>query len=361
MKQLSLFICSVFFITFFQQSSLQGQSAPAEIDYVIGGGGDFSSDANAEFSMAINPQVTFPAIPAAAEFNAIMYIPTSQVTGSEVFTILDDATNGGSMTYQGPGFAYSDGNTYFSFVYSGSGINLSNFGSGSFQLIFSVDVANGDPSAVWNIADGSTTLFTDTGVRSALNVSGFNELTFTANAALPVDLVSFQATAVGENALLTWQTETELNNAGFEIQHSVNGQDWNTLGFVEGQGTASIANDYRYFHEQPKGGNNYYRLMQVDYDGGFEYSSIEVLNWATTRVEVRLFPNPVNELLNVQVSESYKEGSYQLFNAMGQLVRTAILNGDQLIRVELGDLPKGSYVIQVQLDQERVVQNILIQ
>ncbi|MEM1319412.1 MAG: T9SS type A sorting domain-containing protein [Bacteroidota bacterium] len=361
MQQLRVLICFVFLITLFQLQSAQAQSAPSDISYIIGGGGSFGSDNNAEFAMAINPGSTFPAIPAAAELTVIMYIPTSQVTGSEVFTILDDATNGGSINYQAPGFAYTDGNTYFSFVYSGTGIDLSTFGSGNFELIFSVDVANGTPSAVWTIADGTTALFTDFNIRSALNVSGFNELTLTANAPLPVELVYFQATAVDDQSLLTWQTATELDNAGFDIQHSLNGRDWNTLDFVEGQGTTDLFNDYRYFHQEPKSGSNYYRLKQIDYDGEYEYSAIKVVQRLGTALEVKVFPNPVSEVLNVEVQMNYKEGNYQLFNMAGQLVRSNVLIGENLTQVGLGDLPKGSYILQVQVDGAKEVRNILVQ
>ncbi|MCB9298124.1 MAG: hypothetical protein H6559_34125 [Lewinellaceae bacterium] len=58
--------------------------------------------------------------------------------------------------------------------------------------------------------------------------------------ALPVTWVSFEAREGKEGIALHWETGAEENNAGFDVQRSRDGIDWETLGFVEGRGTGAI-------------------------------------------------------------------------------------------------------------------------
>ena len=78
--------------------------------------------------------------------------------------------------------------------------------------------------------------------------------------ALPVELTSFTAKAENNNVMLNWETATELNNLGFEIQRSkelnplISG--WHTLGFVKGRGTSVTSSSYSFTDKNPYRGNN---------------------------------------------------------------------------------------------------------
>ena len=65
------------------------------------------------------------------------------------------------------------------------------------------------------------------------------------NTVLPVELVSFTATANGMNTNLHWSTATEINNSGFEIQRRQT-SDWAKVGFVAGAGTSNSPRNYSY-------------------------------------------------------------------------------------------------------------------
>ncbi len=111
-------------------------------------------------------------------------------------------------------------------------------------------------------------------------------VTTDANAALPVELTYFSATSSNSKVTLEWQTTTEVNNYGFEIerQQSENGtlnSEWETIGFVQGHGNSNSPKEYSFvdtrpFGENPPGGQLEYRLKQVDTDGTFEYYTITV-------------------------------------------------------------------------------------
>ena len=101
------------------------------------------------------------------------------------------------------------------------------------------------------------------------------------NEPVPVELISFTASANNSIINLNWSTATELNNSGFEVQRKAGTSDWNIIGFIAGFGTTTTQNNYSYTDQNPFVGNNIYRLKQIDYDGTFEYSQ---------EVEVELVP-----------------------------------------------------------------------
>src|SRR3970040_843358 len=94
---------------------------------------------------------------------------------------------------------------------------------------------------------------------------------------IPVELISFIATANGKEVTLIWTTATELNNQGFEVQRKFGSNDFVTIGSVKGYGTTTSPNNYTYIDKLTDAGKYFYRLKQIDYGGTFEYSNeIEV-------------------------------------------------------------------------------------
>jgi len=120
-------------------------------------------------------------------------------------------------------------------------------------------------------------------------------MVFTASSALPVELQSFTATVNGSAVELHWSTATETNNYGFEIERKSN-DEWEAIGFVEGQGTINAPHYYS-FVDSRASGTVTYRLKQMNRDGTFEYSqSIEVYaNGIPTNFALsQNHPNPFN-------------------------------------------------------------------
>ncbi len=91
---------------------------------------------------------------------------------------------------------------------------------------------------------------------------------------LPVELVAFAAVADGPDVLLTWETASETNNAGFWIERAQSDETWTDLGFVSGSGTTLEAQSYRWRASHLTPGHYRFRLRQVDLDGAFEHGPI---------------------------------------------------------------------------------------
>ncbi|MEL6273709.1 MAG: hypothetical protein AAFU03_01215, partial [Bacteroidota bacterium] len=118
---------------------------------------------------------------------------------------------------------------------------------------------------------------------------------FNCNAALPVELVDFQARANrSQEVELSWQTEVEINNDYFVVEHATDNRDFQDLLRVNGAGNYDGILNYEALHPNPAPGNNYYRLRQVDYDGTFTHSDLRRVTIARSAGVngVEIYPNP---------------------------------------------------------------------
>lgn len=170
---------------------------------------------------------------------------------------------------------------------------------------------------------------------------------------LPVTLVFFTGNMVGDEAVLNWLTASELNNSGFEVEHSLNGIDFESIGWVNGNGTTNIPNTYNFVQENLSGGIHYYRLKQIDFDGVFEYSNIISLEYKSN-VKVKIFPVPAQNMLNVNInSKDIQNAQLNIVDVSGKRLRT-ITQVNSNNQIDLSYLPSGSYFIQINWNNNQV-------
>ncbi len=178
--------------------------------------------------------------------------------------------------------------------------------------------------------------------------------------ALPVTFTSFTASEHGDDVLLQWQTATENNNSGFEIQHSTNGSSWDVINFVNGSGNSNALQHYNYTHLNPGKGLHYYRIRQIDDDGHSTLTAIRIINIKGDPV-IQVYPNPAKDKLFITSTFGKNIQELRIFNASAQQVlqRTNILNGSS---INVSNLSPGLYVMRIVFENEYpVFRKILIE
>lgn len=140
---------------------------------------------------------------------------------------------------------------------------------------------------------------------------------------IPVELAGFDGKVRGGGIDLFWETASENNNYGFQVERRVfndENSEWKQIGFVNGHGTANVTNDYNFTDKDVKIKTTYqYRLRQIDKDGS-EYCN-------TTKVVTLTY----DKLGNIEVSQ-------QPNPFVNQTTFTFTLNRTENVRIEVLDM-----------------------
>ncbi len=164
----------------------------------------------------------------------------------------------------------------------------------------------------------------------------------------PVELVSFEATYMeAKEAIdLTWVTASELDNSHFEVEHSLDAKTWSPIGKVAGNGTTIERQQYTFTDKNYLDGINYYRLVQVDFDGTTEFSAIKNVVISKGK-KWDLFPNPINDKLSIRTAI---EGEFiiNVYDSKGALAKYTVITIDgNVIELDLAALLNGLYFVNV--------------
>jgi hypothetical protein len=149
--------------------------------------------------------------------------------------------------------------------------------------------------------------------------------TATRSAIVPVELTSFTASVSYGEVLLSWETATETNNLGFEVERKIqnsNSEIWQLIGFVEGNGTTTELHSYLYSDDISSivASSLSYRLKQIDYNGVYEYSDIILVeNLAPADyVLEQNYPNPFNPTTTIKFGLPVKSNVVlTIYNSLG--------------------------------------------
>ena len=177
---------------------------------------------------------------------------------------------------------------------------------------------------------------------------------------LPVELIAFNANINDKKVNISWQTATEMNNRGFEIQRRVGNFNWQTIGFVKGNGTTTQIQSYAYSDNLDgliSGGKVFYRLKMINYEGSFEYSTEVIVNLAPNKFELaQNYPNPFNPSTSIHYGLISKQFvSLKIYNVLGKEVVTLVNEEKEAGRYEIlfdtkdYQLSSGVYFYQIEM------------
>lgn len=172
------------------------------------------------------------------------------------------------------------------------------------------------------------------------------------NVPVPVELTSFTAAYIDNSVVLQWETATETNNRGFEIQRSSNGSDFIAVGYLEGKGTTTTPQRYSFVDKAISPSTNYsYRLKQIDFDGTFTFSDVVNVG-ESSPVAFELYqnyPNPFNPTTKISFSlPTDSNVELEVTNLLGQKVLTLLNNkltaGSHTVDFDASSLSAGVYI-----------------
>ncbi len=196
---------------------------------------------------------------------------------------------------------------------------------------------------------------------------------------LPVELKNFKVQTRNGDVVLTWETITETNNYGFEVERVsgfLNKKDnlelqsrslnWQKVGYVRGSGTSSIERDYLYEDKNLRDGKYSYRLKQIDLDGSINYSEVKELEVGKIRSRIRTNPNPFNSttIINYQLAEAGSV-TIKLYDMLGRVVEEVVNNevkeeGEHEIKFNASHLTSGVYLIKLQTERDYFTEKLVL-
>ncbi len=251
---------------------------------------------------------------------------------------------------------------------------------------------------VYDVAFGASTSNTAGAEMPAGYITGGNLTTVvftgitTGNQPLPVELVSFTASAQNKIVNLKWSTATEINNYGFEIERSQTSKvkseegtslllsaSWETLGFVQGHGNSNSPKSYTFTDNlalarlTARQAHNLnldrlqYRLKQIDFDGSYKYSDIIELQIdpPSELVLQQNYPNPFNPSTTIRYE--IPKSTFvilSIFDLLGREITTLINQvqnaGYHEITFNAKKLSSGIYIYQIKAGEFSQIRKMLL-
>jgi hypothetical protein len=175
------------------------------------------------------------------------------------------------------------------------------------------------------------------------NNSSSGDLIYTktfSSTVLPVKWGDVKVLASERGAFIKWSTLTEINNHYFEVQRSINGYDWETLGEVKGSGNQSVIKTYQ-FADNTSLTHAYYRVMQVDYDGKFDYSKVVRIDKTIQETVIPLYDNASKSIVLPNLDYS----ALALTDLKGNPLKVNIKVINGVLQIDAHHLPAGIYVL----------------
>ena len=124
-----------------------------------------------------------------------------------------------------------------------------------------------------------------------------------------------------------------------------------------------MISEYKHFDDAPYFGYNYYRLKQIDFDGDFEYSQIEIaiIN-GKDLPDVIVYPNPTRRVTTIRAVEAFEaDAQVEIVSAAGQILNILTINsGNNVLELDLSQYPAGFYFVNIKYnDFKKLVHRVM--
>lgn len=168
-----------------------------------------------------------------------------------------------------------------------------------------------------------------------------------ANGTLAVSGLTFNASKKdGHSVILNWKTYSENNSRSFIIERSIDGNTFDSIGFVSSLGVDGKGASYSFTDTRVALAKNYYRLREVSLDNTYHFSTIKFIeldgqNYFT------IYPNPVSDALYIHTGITFSNSPLKIYDVSGRLSLQKTLNGSGTLPVPVNNLPSGIYTAKI--------------
>ncbi|MEO9967060.1 MAG: T9SS type A sorting domain-containing protein [Reichenbachiella sp.] len=169
---------------------------------------------------------------------------------------------------------------------------------------------------------------------------------------LPLDFLSFEGQYEDEVVVLNWVTANEVNVSHYEIENSLDGSSFSSIGTLDAVNDKSLVNDYYFTHSSPSAAVNYYRIKEIDFDGEYMYSEILRIDAPYYQLEFNYHPNPIEDVLKVRANENLNSAKIMVVSTTGQIVYQQVLAGldSDSFEIDLSHTQIGVYQVIIETD-----------
>lgn len=190
----------------------------------------------------------------------------------------------------------------------------------------------------------------------------------TSSGALPVELTSFTGEIVENTVHLNWETATEINNYGFQVERKSENGNWEKISLIRGSGNSNSTRHYSYIDRGLNNGVYFYRLRQIDNDGKFKFSKEIEINLSTASEGIIVsqnYPNPFNPETTIKYSIPKDNNvNIVLYNMLGA-EQEVLFNhyqkaGAYSLQFDGSRLPSGVYFYRVESGVYSVIKKMIL-
>jgi Secretion system C-terminal sorting domain len=212
-------------------------------------------------------------------------------------------------------------------------------------------------------ADGTCPAGQQVGQINNVPNSQGGEVFVNTSAPLPVKMKYFEAYRQNNKTQLQWETITESNVKGFEVQKKIN-SSFETIGYLASKapgGNSAEILDYRFTDPDVfNTGTVYYRLRQIHFLSKESYSEIKAIR-NSRALQVLVYPNPANGVVNIVLPNGNGTTDISMIDYSGRVIKN--WNGNKTPNIQLSGLQKGIYSLLITNREtgEKTSQKITVQ
>jgi hypothetical protein len=206
-------------------------------------------------------------------------------------------------------------------------------------------------------------------VDTTISASFANRFTivFKAGSALPVTLTNVKAYEKDKGIQVEWTALTEINIDRYEVERSINGQQFDKVFTAPATGNNAVTKEYSWFDENANTGSNFYRIKVIEKSGAVKYSEVVKVSVAEGKGSITVFPNPIQDnLVKVQFT-NIEKGRYSavLYNTSGQRLYGSTIEHtgrSGAYSIALGrSISKGTYTLHISKGGSTMSERVIVE